>query len=64
MTQDRVRELWSAISPISYYDRIASAKAGGPDKKVLLVYANYDLTFPLRVFAAGGGGIQARGSQL
>jgi len=47
MTQDRVRELWSAISPISYYDRIASAKAGGPMKKVLLVYANYDLTFPL-----------------
>ncbi|MGA9584730.1 MAG: abhydrolase domain-containing 18 [Terracidiphilus sp.] len=46
MTQDRVRELWSAISPISYYDRIASAKAGGPEKKVLLVYANYDLTFP------------------
>jgi hypothetical protein len=47
MTQDRVRALWSAISPVSYYDRIASATAGGPEKKVLLVYANYDLTFPL-----------------
>ena len=46
LTQDRVRELWSAISPVSYYDRIASAEAGGPDKKVLLIYANYDLTFP------------------
>jgi hypothetical protein len=47
MSQDRVRELWSAISPVSYYDRIASEAAGGPDKRVLLVYANYDLTFPL-----------------
>jgi hypothetical protein len=46
LTQQRVRALWSAVSPISYYDRVASAEAGGPDKKVLLVYANYDLTFP------------------
>ena len=46
MTPGPCAELWSAISPISYYDRIASAEAGGPDKKVLLVYANYDLTFP------------------
>jgi dienelactone hydrolase len=46
MTQDRVRALWSAISPVSYYDRIASPEAGGPEKKVLLIYANYDLTFP------------------
>lgn len=47
MTQDRVRTLWSAISPISYYDRIASAEVDGQLKKVLLIYANYDLTFPL-----------------
>jgi hypothetical protein len=46
MTQDRVRVLWSAISPISYYDKIMRPEVGGPDKKVLLVYANYDLTFP------------------
>src|SRR5580698_9603707 len=46
LTQDRLRALWSAISPVSYYDRIASAKADGQRKKVLLVYANYDLTFP------------------
>jgi hypothetical protein len=25
---------------------VASAEAGGPDKKILLVYAEYDLTFP------------------
>ncbi|MFZ0747705.1 MAG: abhydrolase domain-containing 18 [Terracidiphilus sp.] len=46
LTQDRIRALWAAVSPVSYYPRIASPEAGGPDKKVLLVYANYDLTFP------------------
>jgi hypothetical protein len=46
LTQDRVRELWSAISPCSYYAKIASPEAGGPQKKVLMVYADYDLTFP------------------
>jgi hypothetical protein len=46
LTQDRLRELWSAISPCSYYPKIASPEAGGPGKKVLIIYANYDLTFP------------------
>ena len=46
MSQDRVRELWSAISPVSYYDKIMRPEVAGPDKKVLLVYADYDLTFP------------------
>ncbi len=46
LTQDRVRALLSAVSPCSYYDRFAGPQAGGPDKKVLLVYADYDLTFP------------------
>ncbi|HUN84915.1 MAG TPA: alpha/beta hydrolase family protein [Terracidiphilus sp.] len=46
LTQQRLRALWAAISPISYYDRIASDEAAGADKRVLLVYANYDLTFP------------------
>lgn len=46
LTQDRVRALWSAVSPCSYYAKFASAEAGGPGKKVLLVYADYDLTFP------------------
>ena len=46
LTQDRVRALWSAVSPCSYYARFAGPEAGGPDKKVLLVYADYDLTFP------------------
>jgi hypothetical protein len=46
LTQDRLRALWSAISPSSYYPKIASPEAGGPQKRVLLIYANYDLTFP------------------
>jgi hypothetical protein len=46
LTQDRIRALWSCVSPCSYYPKFASAEAGGPDKKVLLVYADYDLTFP------------------
>jgi hypothetical protein len=46
LTQERMRALWSAISPVSYYDRIASRAADGAKKKVLVVYANYDLTFP------------------
>jgi len=46
LTQSRIRELWSAVSPVSYYDRMASAEVDGLRKKILLVYANYDLTFP------------------
>jgi hypothetical protein len=46
LTQDRVRDLWAAASPCYYYPKFAGAQAGGPQKKVLLVYANYDLTFP------------------
>jgi hypothetical protein len=46
LDQDRLRELWSAISPISYFDKIGSVESGGPGKRVLMVYAEYDLTFP------------------
>ncbi|HEX7729101.1 MAG TPA: abhydrolase domain-containing 18 [Terracidiphilus sp.] len=46
LTQDRLRALWSAVSPVSYYDLIASDEVDGLLKKILLVYAEYDLTFP------------------
>ncbi len=46
LTQDRIRALWSAVSPVSYYDKIMRPEVAGAEKKVLLVYANYDLTFP------------------
>jgi hypothetical protein len=37
---ERLRHLWRPISPWSYLDRVR-------DKRTLLVYARYDLTFPL-----------------
>jgi len=46
LTQERMRHLWSAISPVSYYPLIASPAVCGPQKRALVVYANYDLTFP------------------
>ena len=46
LTQARLGALWSAISPVNYYDRFKGPEAGGDKKNVLLVYANYDLTFP------------------
>jgi hypothetical protein len=46
LNQERLREMWSAISPCSFFPKIASRQAGGPEKKILVVYADYDLTFP------------------
>lgn len=40
LTQDSLYRLWSAISPISYMERFAALP-----KKVLTIYARYDLTF-------------------
>jgi len=38
---DRLRELWMAISPVSYLEKFASRK-----QKSLFIYAAYDTTFP------------------
>ena len=46
LTQERLRSLWSAISPVSYYERFVQVAKGAQRKKILLVYADYDLTFP------------------
>jgi hypothetical protein len=46
LSQQRIRALYSAISPMSYFERIASDEVDGRLKKILLIYANYDLTFP------------------
>ena len=56
LTQKRVRALWAGVSPMHYYAKFA--KTGNREqgtgnspiqfaKKVLLIYAQYDLTFPL-----------------
>ncbi len=57
LTQDRVRALWAGVSPMNYYEKFArhSKPASSPQqagelsfaKKTLLVYSQYDLTFPL-----------------
>src|SRR5579859_475265 len=61
LTQDRVRALWAGVSPMHYYARFAktgekqgtgnreegiTSKSVEFAKKVLLIYARYDLTFP------------------
>ena len=46
LTQERLRALWGAISPVNYYTKFAGPSAAGQDKTSLLVYADYDLTFP------------------
>ncbi len=40
MTQQRLRDVWAAISPSHYMDQFAAHP-----QKVLLVHATYDLTF-------------------
>jgi dienelactone hydrolase len=45
-TQERLRQMWGAVSPLNFFGKFMSEEAAGPGKKVLLVYADYDLTFP------------------
>lgn len=40
MTLERLRQAWLAISPMAYFDKFARLP-----KKVLMIYAKYDLTF-------------------
>jgi hypothetical protein len=44
LTQDQVRQLFLAISPMAYMERFAVTP-----KRVLVVHATYDLTFPLHL---------------
>jgi len=44
LTQDQVRQLFFGISPMAYMKRFAATP-----KRVLVVHANYDLTFPLHL---------------
>jgi hypothetical protein len=51
---DSLRQMWLPISPQVYLDRIR-------DKKTLLVYARYDLTFPVDLSRELVGEFQRRG---
>jgi dienelactone hydrolase len=53
---DTLRSLWLPISPQAYLDRVK-------DKKTLLVYAKYDLTFPVDLSQNLVREFQARGIQ-
>jgi dienelactone hydrolase len=44
LTQDQVRQIFLGVSPMSYMQRFASTP-----KRVLVVHATYDLTFPLHL---------------
>ena len=44
LTQDQVRQMFLGISPMSYMERFAATP-----KRVLVVHATYDLTFPLHL---------------
>ncbi len=46
LTQERLSALWAAISPVNYYERFRGPDANGEGKNVLVIYADYDLTFP------------------
>ena len=51
LTQDQVRELFTAISPMAYMDRFCSVdRFAAHPKRVLVVHATWDLTF-LREFS-------------
>jgi len=47
VTQNEMRTAWSAISPMNYYKKFAACGLPDRPKKTLLIYAQYDLTFPL-----------------
>jgi len=52
LTSEQMREAWAGISPMNYYRTFANcgvARKGTPlrPKNTLLIYALYDLTFPL-----------------
>ena len=53
---DRLRALWSGISPISYFEQFARWP-----KKSLIVYAKYDLTFCLNFLAMRCGSSSGTG---
>lgn len=51
---ERLRQLWMPISPLQHLDRIH-------DRRTLLVYAKYDLTFPVRLSRDLVGEFRRRG---
>lgn len=59
ITFDSLRRCWLAISPTSYFDKFASM-----NKKALVIYATYDLTFPPELSREIIGELRRRGVDL
>lgn len=57
VTMEQLRDLWRPISPWSYIDRLH-------DKQTLMVYARYDLTFPVDLSLTLINEIRRRGFPL
>ena len=67
LTQERLSALWAAVSPVNYYRQFTGPAANGPAKRVLVIYADYDLTFPreysvqvIEAFRRGGVNFEHR----
>ena len=64
LTQDRVRDLWAAVSPCYYYPKIVSEKAGGPAQESPAGLRQLRPHLPQGVFAPGGRSISPHRPQL
>jgi hypothetical protein len=64
LTQERVRALWAAVSPCSYYDKIMQPRSRRTRQKSADGLRRLRPDLPQGVLAAGGGGLPARRPQL
>lgn len=60
LTQDRLRNLWLAISPCAYYQKTGQMHRKVA-KKILVIYAPYDLTFPVHYSHMAINGFKSAG---
>lgn len=49
LTREEVRAVLTAVSPVSYMDLFAQTSHTEPQRQSLVVYAPYDLTFPMEL---------------
>jgi dienelactone hydrolase len=64
LTQQRLCALWSVASPVSYFERFLGPGGHAAGKNSLVVYARYDLTFPLEYSLQVVDAFRSRGVQF
>ncbi len=57
LTQDRIRALWGAVSPVNYYDKIMRPDVAGADKKGSAGVCELRPDLPEGVFAGSSEGV-------